>query len=128
MQQTLTFKVLEHHYGVAKLDSAALLPQWATGGEFVSFTRTSEELSVVCEAERIPSHVTSETQWRILKIEAVLDFALVGILAAVSTILAREAISIFVLSTFNTDYILIKEDNLVKAIAVLLQEGHQVIS
>lgn len=125
-QQVLSFRVLAGRYGVVRLEATAPLPRWAEGSGFLSLTRTSEELSVVCQQERIPETVVTEKDWRILKIEAVLDFGLVGILAAVSTVLAEAGIAIFVQSTFDTDYILVKEASLEKVVTVLEQEGHRV--
>lgn len=122
----LSFRVLAGRYGVARLDGRAPLPTWAEGSGFLSLTRTSEELSVVCQQERIPETVVVEKGWRILKIEAVLDFGLVGILASISKVLAEAGISIFVLSTFDTDYILVKEELLGNAVTALELEGHRV--
>ena len=87
------------------------------------FSKTAEELSLVCPETDLPAAVL---QWRALKICGVLDFALVGILAKISSLLANAGISIFAVSTYNTDYIFIKESHLQKAAAALRTNGYQI--
>lgn len=122
----LTFELLPHRYAVCQLKPAAPLPQWALQGEFYAITRSVEELSVVTAEANLPAAVDAERDWRILKIAAVLDFSMVGVLAAISGLLAAEAISIFVISTYNTDYLLVKQALLAKTVAVLRRAGHEV--
>ncbi len=86
-------------------------------------TRTADELSIVCRQERVPAGIDCERDWRILKIEGQLDFALVGILSAISTILANREVSIFAISTFNTDYVLVKAGDLNRAVQALAEAG-----
>lgn len=89
---------------------------------------TQEEISVVCNAVNVPRNVIAvEDDWKALKIEGVLDFSLVGILSKIATILADRKISIFSVSTFNTDYILIKEDKLDEAVEVLTSRNYEFI-
>ena len=91
------------------------------------FSKTAEELSLVCPETDLPAAVLQcERGWRALKICGVLDFALVGILAKISSLLANAGISIFAVSTYNTDYILIKESHLQKAAAALRTNGYQI--
>ena len=97
-------------------------------GRFFSITKTSDELSVVCSEGNIPGDIRCEKDWKILKILGPLDFALTGILASVSAILARAEISIFALSTYDTDYILVKDKDVVRAMAELNSEGYDFIS
>lgn len=93
----------------------------------VFFSKTAEELSLVCPETDLPAAVLQcERGWRALKICDVLDFALVGILAKISSLLANAGISIFAVSTYNTDYILIKESHLQKAAAALRTNGYQI--
>lgn len=88
---------------------------------------TEEEVSVVLPTENVPEGVLNrEEGWRGLKIEGVLDFSLVGILAKIASLLAEVSISIFAISTFNTDYILVKEEQLVLALETLRQAGYQI--
>jgi hypothetical protein len=124
---SLAFQVLERSYAVCQFPSQAVLPEWVQTGEFLSLTRTAEELSVVCVQAGIPENISAERDWRILQIAAVLDFSLVGVLAAVSNLLGEVGISIFVISTYNTDYLLVKERDLTKTVTVLKQAGHHVV-
>ncbi len=88
-------------------------------GEFFSATRTSDELSIVCCEKNIPEDIKCEKNWRILKIEGPLDFSLIGILASISSILAERKISIFAVSTYDTDYILIRDSDVNDAVEAL---------
>lgn len=91
------------------------------------FSKTAEELSLVCPETDLPATVLQcERGWRALKICGALDFTLVGILAKISSLLANAGISIFAVSTYNTDYILIKEAHLQKAAAALRTNGYQI--
>ena len=96
------------------------------GKSFFSVTKTEDEISVVMLQDKISSDVKVEKDWRILKVEGTLDFSLIGILAKISEILAKNSISIFVISTFNTDYILVKEEKIEKAMTVLSKEGYEI--
>ena len=125
--ETLTFTVLPDNLAVCRLESSAIIPQWAYQGSFISITTTQEELSIVCQAENVPVEIVCVKNWRALKIVAELDFALVGILAAISTTLAQAGISIFAISTYNTDYILVQEKHLDLALQTLLKAGCKVI-
>jgi hypothetical protein len=124
MSSELTLKVLTGKYAVVKLAPDEPVPQWAAFGDFTSITRTAEELSVVCPQNHLPEEAETERDWRIIKIEEILDFSLVGILAALSSILAEAGISIFAISTFTTDYLLVKNTALEKAIRVLETAGY----
>lgn len=90
--------------------------------------KTDEELSLVCKTELVPQNAEERDDgWRAFRIEGILDFSLIGILAKISGILADAKIGIFAISTYNTDYILVKEDNLKKALDALSEEGYQII-
>ena len=95
--------------------------------DFFSITKTEDEVSVVMLQDKIKSEIKAEKDWKILKIEGILDFSLIGILSKISSILAKNQISVFVISTFNTDYILIKEEKIEEAIFILTQEEYEVI-
>jgi hypothetical protein len=112
---------------ICKLNTETAIPIWATTGTFFAVTRTAEELSIVCEQSTVPADVQSEPGWRALKVEGPLDFGLTGILAGLATILAEAGISIFAISTFDTDYILVKAEKLSLAIEALQQAGHHYI-
>lgn len=120
-------KLLKEKYGVCRLDVTELIPEWAQNRGFFSITRTSDELSVVCAQDNIPNDIKCEKDWRVLKIEGPLDFALIGILASISTVLAQKGISIFAISTYDTDYILVKNKDIDNAIESLIKEGYEVI-
>jgi hypothetical protein len=124
MTSKLSLELLEGKYAVVKLAPDAPVPAWALNGEFYSITRTSEELSLVCPESNLTQEVEAERDWRIFKIEGVLDFSLVGVLAALASVLAKAGVSIFAISTFNTDYILVKQTALERAVRALKAEGY----
>jgi uncharacterized protein len=116
----LTLCVMSIQLAVARLDAGDAIPSWGTEGtEFFSVTRTRDELSIVCEESKVPAEVKAERGWRCLKVEGPLDFGLTGILSSLAQPLAEAKISIFAISTFDTDYILVKQENLPKALAIL---------
>ncbi|HEY0070540.1 MAG TPA: ACT domain-containing protein [Chloroflexia bacterium] len=123
----LTLCVLTATYAVCRLDSRASMPEWATSGDFFSVTRTADELSVVCDQSLVPEDLKCEGGWRCLKVQGPLDFGLTGVLASLSLPLAEASISIFVISTYDTDYLMVKAADLEQAIAVLEQAGNIVI-
>ena len=127
-EKILTMKLLKETYGVCRLDNNELIPEWVQKSSFFSITRTSDELSIVCSLENIPNGIKCEKEWRILKIEGPLDFSLIGILASISTILAQRGISIFAISTYDTDYILVKNSDIDNAIVSLMKERYEVIN
>lgn len=91
-------------------------------------SKTDEENSVVCITEKVPDNtIERDDGWKAFRIEGTLDFFLIGILAKISVILAENAIGIFAISTYNTDYILIKEENYERALEVLSDAGYEII-
>ncbi|MEO5821167.1 MAG: ACT domain-containing protein [Vicinamibacteraceae bacterium] len=126
---SLTLLVLPGELAVVRLPPDAHVPQWAFGaapGRLWSMTRTDEELSLVRDAEAVPSDARAERDWRALRIAGTIDFALTGILASVLAPLGDAAIGIFAISTYDTDYILVREHALAAAIDVLRAAGHDV--
>lgn len=123
----LTMKLLNEKYSVCRLDKDNAIPIWALQGNFFSITKTLDELSIVCLQKNIPNDIRCEKDWRILKVEGPLDFSLVGILASISSLMAEAQISIFALSTYDTDYILVKENNIDSAISTLIKHNYDVI-
>ena len=112
---------------VCQLPPDAAIPAWAANAKpFVSITRTADELSIVCAEGLASSDVKQETGWRAFMIMAPLDFGLTGILSSVLDPLAKAGISIFALSTYNTDYILVKADKVEAATQALRAAGHRV--
>ncbi len=120
----MNLAILPEVYSICRLDPAADIPTWATQSDFHAVTRTSDELSIVCPQVDTPTTVQSEGDWRILKVDAVLDFSLTGVLASLATPLAEAKISIFAISTFDTDYLLVKANTLEQAVNALQAAGH----
>jgi len=101
---------MEGRLAVCRLPTQEPVPDWVWGAGFVSVTRTGEELSVVCPEERLPAYVErAERGFRAFGVEGPLDFALSGVLASLLEPLARAGIPVFVVSTFDTDYLLVRE-------------------
>jgi len=117
--------VLAGYYAVCRLPSDAPIPEWAKG-DFCAITRTPHELSVACEQYLIPEGTRCERGWRILQVEGPLEFSTTGILSSIAGPLADAGVSIFAISTFDTDYVLVKEEVLEKAIQALGVAGHRV--
>jgi uncharacterized protein len=123
----LILSIMPETLAICRLDKNARFPDWAFSGSFLSITRTEGELSIVCPQINVPEGVKHEDGWRCLKVEDTLDFSLTGVIASLATPLAFEGISVFAVSTYETDYILVKERNLTKAAATLSENGHLVI-
>lgn len=126
MAAKLDLHLLEGLYAVCWLETSASIPAWALGEGFVSISHSDEELSVVCLQNRVPPEVKAERDWRCLSLTGPFDFALTGILASVLNPLAQAGVGIFAVSTFNTDYVLLKGHQLEQAVAALEQAGHVV--
>jgi hypothetical protein len=118
----MNLSVLKDIYGVCRLKPDEAVPAWAMTGEFYTVSKTSEELSIVCESSLIPDGIRAELGWKVIKIEGPLDFALIGILASLSTTLADQRVSIFAVSTFDTDYLMVKEKEQKKAVKPAVPE------
>lgn len=123
----MELKILDNKLKVVKLKPNETVPEIIYKQEFYSITKTDEELSIVVNEDvNILSNVV-EYNWKAIKIVGTLDFSLIGILSKISNILAQAEISIYALSTYNTDYILVKADKLEKAIKVLEQNEYKFI-
>ncbi|WP_428912256.1 ACT domain-containing protein [Niallia sp. Krafla_26] len=123
----MRLKMLDSTFCVVKISPTEAIPYWATKGDVFSISRTNEELSIVCPSECIPLNEELkdvEDDWKCIKVEGVLDFGLTGILASLANPLAEKKISIFAISTYNTDYLLVKNHSIEKAKLVLENEGH----
>ncbi|MGH9870715.1 MAG: ACT domain-containing protein [Candidatus Polarisedimenticolia bacterium] len=123
---THTLELLPGACAVARLGPGAEVPRWAGGGPFVSITRTGDELSIVCPEAAVPHDVTAQRGFRCLRVVGPLDFGVVGVLASLTGPLARAGISIFTVSTYDTDYLLLRESDLERAAATLTEAGHTV--
>ncbi len=121
----MELKNIDHDFTVCNVDSEDKL---VTGKEFYFTGKTDEEISVVCITADTPAETTERDDgWIAFRIQDVMDFSLIGILSKISTILAENKIGIFAVSTFNTDYILVKEENYEKALQVLADAGYQIV-
>ncbi len=99
-----------------------------TSSEIFFIGRTDEELSLVCETSSVPEKtIAREDGWKAMRIEGILDFSLMGILSRITTILADNKIGIFAVSTYNTDYILVKEASFEKALSCLEASGYEIL-
>ncbi len=117
----LTLRLLEGDLAVARLDGDAPLPAWLAmnAKPLACAMRTGDELSIVCPEAAVPNDVRSEKGWRAFRIAGTIDFALTGVLASVLEPLAEAKVGIFALSTFDTDYILVRANQLEQARAAL---------
>lgn len=127
MAITLSLKVLPPELSIVRRASSAGMPWWAARSEaFLSFTRTSEETSLVCESRLIPEGVEAQRGYRALVVDGPLPLDATGILTSLAAPLADAGVPIFVIATFDTDYILVPEARLGTAIEVLQGAGHAV--
>jgi hypothetical protein len=118
----LTLTVLAETLAICRLAPGAV-PLWIAAADFVSITQTIDELSIVCREANVPSDVKADRGWRALKVAGPLDLALTGVLASLVNPLAEAQINIFAISTFDTDYLLVKGYNLAGACDVLRGAG-----
>ncbi len=123
----LNLVALNGTFAVCKLGADDPIPPWAATGVFFSVTRTAHELSIVCRQEDVPDGVTTERGWRCLRVAATMPFSVVGVLASLAGPLADAGISVFAVSTFDTDHMLVKENDLPAAIDALRRQGHTVM-
>ena len=122
----LALTILPESFVVCRLDKDAPIPVCAQSGDFFSITRTADELSVVCPQNLVPDGVRCERGWRCLRVAGTMDFTMIGVVASLVAPLAKAGISVFVVSTFDTDYLLVKECDQERALAALRAAGHQV--
>ena len=122
----LELTLLSERFAISRLDAGSPIPPWATQGPFFSVTRTGDELSVVAELSRFPVGVKSQAGWRVLKVHGPFVLSEIGVLAALATPLAEAKISLFAVSTFDTDYLLVASETLPAAIAALERAGHTI--
>ena len=128
LQQDLPLIILLERLAVCRLAVEAPFPEWARPGDLLAFIRSRDELTVVCTERLVPPEVIAERGWRALQAQGPLDFALVGVLAAITVPLAQAGVSIFAISTYDSDYVLVKEDLLERATQALTQAGFLVLN
>jgi hypothetical protein len=127
----LKFSVVPGTYAICRLPAKAGLPAWA-GRAFTSIIRTVDELSIVCEERRLPADVDGiefqvERGWALLRLHGPFPLDAIGVLASVAKPLAEAAVSLFALSTFDTDYMMVKRIHAKQAIAALTLAGHRLV-
>lgn len=121
----MKLKVINKDFSICQIKD---LSEVDFSDEFCFIGKTDEEISLVCDTNNLPSNILSrDDNWKAFRIEGVLDFSLIGILSKISSLLAENNIGIFVISTYNTDYILIKKENFSKAINLLQDNDYQII-
>lgn len=125
--KTLRIAILPHRLAVCRLAPDAPLPSWIRGG-FTSITRTDEELSIICDDDAVPApvpvNVHAERGWRAVRVLGPIPFEVTGVAAALVSPLAAAGISVFLLATFDTDYLLLKDAVFVRALDILRDAGH----
>src|SRR5262245_3472832 len=124
--QQLTLIVVDGNFAVCRLEPGAPIPPWATAGDLFSITRTADELSVVCRQDAVPDGINCERGWRCLRVAGSIPFSVVGVLASLTAPLAEAGISVFAISTFDTDYLLAGAQDLERAVDILRRRGHTI--
>lgn len=122
----MQLRTLPDSYAIVRLHPGAELPDWVDKGPFRSVTRTDNEVSVVCRDRDVPVGESAEPGWRVLEVLGPLDFSLTGVVASLVDPLVKAEISIFVISTFETDYVLVRAADLDDAVEALELAGHEV--
>ncbi|WP_297638266.1 ACT domain-containing protein [uncultured Clostridium sp.] len=121
----MEIKIINKEFSVCKVKDLSKVDY---SDEFCFIGKTDEELSLVCSTNLVPDNtIECDNEWKAFRIQGILDFSLIGILSKLSTLLADNQIGIFAISTYNTDYILVKKDNFEKAIKILNQNGYVTI-
>jgi len=121
----LTLKCLDGVFSIYRYPPNSVIPSTIYESSFLSITKTDEELSIVCDAG-LGLDADEEGGWSCLKVQGPLDFSLTGVLSKISRALADAEISLFAVSTYDTDYILVKTEKLAMAIEALVSQGYEV--
>jgi hypothetical protein len=122
------FSIIKGNWAIVKLDAKQSIPAWASAdSDFLSITRTRNELSIVCSEALAPSGYQSESGWALLKLHGPFALNQIGVLSSVAGPLAAAGVSIFTISTFDTDYILVKDAQLTLACETLAAAGHTLV-
>jgi hypothetical protein len=123
-QRHFLLSILPDSYAIVGLSPGSEIPGWATKGSFFSVTRTPDELSIVVDESLVPPSIQSQGGWRVMRVHGPFVLAEVGVLASLAGPLAAAKISSFVISTFDTDYLLVANENLAPAVSTLERAGH----
>ena len=119
----LTFTLLPHRYAIARLAATGAIPGWAAG-DFVSITRTPDALSIVCRDDAVPRSARADRGWRCLALQGPFALDQTGIAAEFTRVLAAANVSVFVIAAFDTDYVLVPDRSIERAVAALRAAGH----
>lgn len=122
----MILSLLEGKFAVCRLEKSAPIPEWLKESTFCSISRTYDELSFVCSQESIPESIKCNKDWRCFQVEGPIPFNVTGIISSLTAPLASAQIPVFVFSTYNTDYFMVKDKDLSRAKAVLEAEGHTI--
>jgi hypothetical protein len=122
----LTLIILRETFAICRLDKDALIPDWAFQGGPFSVTRTKDELSIVSPQVNVPKGIVSSQGWSCLKVKGPLDLSSTGIISSIATALEQEGISLFSISTYDTDYVMVKEKDLEKAVFALTEASYRI--
>ena len=121
----MEIKRLDNSFTVCKVQDYSLV---CLEDEYCFIGKTDEENSLVCINEKVPENVVDrEDGWRAFRIQGVLNFSLIGILSKITSILAEHSIGVFAISTYNTDYIFVKEENFCEALKLITNEGYEIV-
>lgn len=121
----LRIRLLPDLLAVARLAADEAMPGWACG-RFLSVTWTEDELSVICNDDAVPPEVQAERRWRAMKVEGPIPFEAVGIAASLVSPIAAAGISVFFIATYDTDYLMVREERLTDAVDALRRAGHDI--
>jgi hypothetical protein len=123
------FTVLKGSWAIARLDAGEPVPEWAAGSApFCSITRTPDELSIVAPDAAVPANAKCERGWAMIRLLGPFAFDQVGVLASFTAPLAEAGVSVFAISTFDTDYVLVKSEQAAAARAALVSAGHELVA
>lgn len=125
-KRSFDLSLLAETFTICRLAPEAVVPEWATQGQFFSITRTGNELSVIAESALVPERWRSRESWRVMKVHGPFNLSEVGVLAALVAPLAAAGVSVFTISTFDTDYLLVQCNQLREAVAGLRNASHTV--
>ncbi len=126
MARNIRVHLLPTQFSICRLEPDEPIPSWATGAPLFAVVRTEEELSLLCPTDQVPPGVHAVHRWRAFKVEGPLPFEEVGILLALAEPLASVGVSIFAVSTYDTDYVLVREGDLQRAVNALRATGIQI--
>ena len=127
MARGVTLDVVEAPIAVCRLPADAPVPEWAwTAGTFLTITRTSQELSITADAAVVPADVPAQRGWRAFKVRGTIGFSVVGLLSSIVAPLSQAGMTVLSISTHDTDWFLVRRDDLEHATSVLERAGHHV--